>query len=64
MSLWDSLDAVAQFAGHDVTKAVFYPEDDRYLVDRELMVTHYHVTDAAPTDRGAVVQPTDDIQEP
>ncbi|HEX5473948.1 MAG TPA: hypothetical protein VFX12_04725 [Vicinamibacterales bacterium] len=55
LSLWDSLDAVAQFAGHDITKAVFYPEDDQYLVDRELIVAHYHVIDAGTTDRGPVV---------
>jgi hypothetical protein len=36
MSLWDSLDAVRGFAGDDVEKAVFYPEDERFLVDREL----------------------------
>ena len=64
MSLWDSLDAVAQFAGDDVTKAVFYPEDDRYLVDRELTATQYHVTDTGPTDCGAVAQPTENSQEP
>jgi heme-degrading monooxygenase HmoA len=54
LSLWESLDAVAQFAGHDVTKAVFYPEDDQYLVDRELAVTHYHVIDGGAADHRAV----------
>ena len=42
-SLWDSLDAVRGFAGDDVEKAVFYPEDDRYLVERDLTVRHYEV---------------------
>ena len=42
-SLWDSLDAVKAFAGEDYETAVFYPEDDRYLVDRETTVTHYEV---------------------
>ena len=42
-SLWDSIDAVRGFAGDDVEKAVFYPEDDRYLVERELTVKHYEV---------------------
>jgi heme-degrading monooxygenase HmoA len=41
--LWDSLDAVRAFAGDDVERAVFFPEDDQYLVDRELHVTHYAV---------------------
>jgi heme-degrading monooxygenase HmoA len=41
MSLWDSLESVRGFAGDDVEKAVFYPEDERFLVDRELTVAHY-----------------------
>lgn len=43
LSLWDSLDSIATFAGRDVESAVFYPEDDRYLVDRETRVRHYTV---------------------
>ena len=43
LSFWDSLDAVRGFAGDDVGRAVFYPEDDRFLVDRETTVTHYEV---------------------
>lgn len=40
---FDSLDAVRAFAGEDIARARFYPEDDRYLVERELTVTHYDV---------------------
>jgi hypothetical protein len=29
--------------GDDVEAAVFYPDDDRWLVDRESRVTHYQV---------------------
>src|SRR5262249_53131996 len=43
LSFWDSLEAVAGFAGEDVEAAVFYPEDERFLVDRELFVSHYDV---------------------
>ena len=43
LSFWTSLDAVRAFAGDDVSTAVFYPEDDRWLVDREVTVTHYEV---------------------
>src|SRR6059058_1311789 len=32
VSLWDSMDAVRRFAGADPERAVFYPEDDRFLV--------------------------------
>ena len=43
LSFWDSLDAVRLFAGDDVDQAVFYPEDDRFLVERELTVRHYRL---------------------
>jgi heme-degrading monooxygenase HmoA len=43
MSLWDSMDAVKRFAGPDPERAVFYPEDDAYLVRRDLTVDHYEV---------------------
>jgi heme-degrading monooxygenase HmoA len=55
LSFWDSLDAVKAFAGEDVSKAVFYPEDDRFLVARETSVTHFEALGApAPGshDRG------------
>ena len=42
-SLWDSLDAIKAFAGDDYETAVFYPEDDRFLVERETTVKHYEV---------------------
>lgn len=45
LSFWDSLDAIKGFAGEDIERAVFYPEDDRYLVERDLRVTHFRVTD-------------------
>lgn len=41
--LWESLDAIRAFAGEDIEKAVFYPEDDVYLISKELTMTHYEV---------------------
>jgi heme-degrading monooxygenase HmoA len=41
ISLWDSLDAVERFAGEDVEQAVFYPEDESFLVDREVTASHF-----------------------
>ena len=38
-TLWESLDAVKTFAGEDDETAVFYPEDERFLVERDLHVT-------------------------
>lgn len=42
-TLWDSIEAIKAFAGDDPEVAVFYPEDDRFLVERELTVSHYDV---------------------
>jgi antibiotic biosynthesis monooxygenase (ABM) superfamily enzyme len=41
--LFDSLESVHAFAGDDLEVAVFYPEDDGYLVERDLTVRHYDV---------------------
>ena len=46
LSFWASSEAISGFAGEDISRAVFYPEDDRYLVDRETTVTHYEVVGA------------------
>ena len=43
-TLWESLDAIRAFAGDDVETAVYYPEDDRYLIERDERVKHYDVT--------------------
>jgi heme-degrading monooxygenase HmoA len=51
-SFWDSLEAIRGFAGDDVETAVFYPEDDRYLVERDLTVKHYEVADSAGSPAG------------
>ena len=42
-TLWDSIESVQGFAGDDYETAVFYPEDDRYLIERELTAAHYEV---------------------
>jgi aminoglycoside 6'-N-acetyltransferase len=44
-TLWDSLAAVKAFAGEEYESAVFYPEDDRYLVERDLTAAHFEVVD-------------------
>ena len=43
ISFWGNLESIAAFAGDDIDKAVFYPEDDRFLIDRETTVTHFEV---------------------
>ncbi len=41
VSRWETLDAIRGFAGDDIERAVFYPEDDRFLVERDVTVRHY-----------------------
>jgi heme-degrading monooxygenase HmoA len=43
LSFWDSRESIRAFAGDDIDRAVFYPEDDRFLVDREEHVHHFEL---------------------
>lgn len=47
VSLWDSEDSVRAFAGERPERAVFYPEDDRFLVEADRRVDHYEVVEAS-----------------
>jgi heme-degrading monooxygenase HmoA len=51
VSYWRGLDDIKAFAGDDISVARFFPEDDRYLVDRELTVRH-DVVDSYPAVHG------------
>jgi heme-degrading monooxygenase HmoA len=42
-SLWESMASVRAFAGDDPSRAVYYPEDDRFLIERTATVEHYKV---------------------
>ena len=46
ISLWDSMDAIREFAGPDPEVAVFFPQDDRFLIEREETVAHFDVMSA------------------
>ena len=48
LSLWDSLDSIRAFTGDDVERAVFYPEDDDFLSERDPTVAHYEAVIARP----------------
>lgn len=52
VTLWTSMEAVRRFAGEQPDRAVFYPEDDRFLVERDLTATHYQVDTQVPTGSG------------
>jgi heme-degrading monooxygenase HmoA len=43
VTVWDSLQAIKAFAGDDYETAVFYPEDERFLVRRDDKAAHYEV---------------------
>lgn len=44
LSYWSSLEAIAAFAGADISVAKYYPEDQRYLLELEPTVAHYEVS--------------------
>jgi heme-degrading monooxygenase HmoA len=43
LTLWESEDAIKRFAGSNMEKAKYYPEDKHYLLELEPNVTHYEV---------------------
>ena len=43
LSQWESMQSIKTFAGSNPDKAVFYPEDEQYLVKYDKHVTHYEV---------------------
>lgn len=43
VSFWDSREAIEAFAGQDISTAVFYPDDEQFLIERDLTVNHYEV---------------------
>lgn len=46
VSLWESRDAIRAFAGEDLERARYYPEDEEFLLELEPTVTHYDVAGA------------------
>jgi hypothetical protein len=50
ISLWESIEAVKAFAGDQVGRAVFYPEDDDMLLTRDVHADHWSVREARVHD--------------
>lgn len=48
ISLWDSMASIRAFAGDEVERARYYPEDRRFLLELEPHVTHYEVLEYSP----------------
>ena len=46
ISLWESLDSIRRFAGNEIERARYYPEDEDFLLELEPTVTHYEVLHA------------------
>lgn len=45
LSFWKSKEAIRRFAGDDISKARYYPEDDDFLLEKEPHVQHYEVVE-------------------
>jgi heme-degrading monooxygenase HmoA len=43
LTFWESEDAIRQFAGEDIRRAKYYPEDADFLLEFEPEVRHYEV---------------------
>lgn len=43
LTLWESRDAIRAFAGEDISRAVYYPEDDAFLLEKPERLRHYDV---------------------
>lgn len=44
ISFWESKEAIKRFAGDDINKAVYYPEDVEFLLEMEPELVHYEVS--------------------
>jgi hypothetical protein len=47
ISIWEGIEAVRGFAGEPPERAVFYPDDDRFLIARHDHVDHYSLVFAS-----------------
>ena len=52
ISLWQSRESIAGFAGADIDRARYYPEDSAFLIEMEPNVTHYDVVARAGETEG------------
>jgi len=43
VSFWESRGAIEAFAGQDIGTAVFYPDDEEFLIERDLTASHYEI---------------------
>ncbi len=43
LSLWDSIASIQNLTGPEVDKAVYFPDDEKYLHEMEADVTHFEL---------------------
>ena len=53
LTLWESFAAIRAFAGDDIERAKYYPEDASFLLELEPKVVHYEVVADAPRKSGS-----------
>ena len=46
ITFWDSYESIKDFAGEEIEKARYYPEDKEYLLEFEPFVKHYEVLES------------------
>jgi heme-degrading monooxygenase HmoA len=63
VSWWDSLTSIRGFAGDDIEKAKYYPEDDDYLLEHDDQARHYVVAGQFPPRFTTEFTPPDEVAD-
>lgn len=50
LTFWENLEAIRGFAGEDIVRARYYPEDKDFLLEFEPTVVHYEVVGESPEE--------------
>lgn len=45
LTLWESIEAIKNFAGSEIERARYYPEDEKFLMELDPNVRHFDVLD-------------------
>lgn len=62
ISLWQSMEVIKGFAGDDVNKAVFFPEDKEYLYELNPIIDHYELQiNETPPDVATIPAPSNGL---
>ena len=54
ISFWDARESIERFAGKEIKKARYYPEDHKFLLSLEPELQHYEVSGSFPLEGSAV----------